>query len=483
MLQWLYERFANLFQDGLFAFNNQHELMTNYRIRVQKTSQEIEIEQEAIARMIRYGLGKGISRNKNSLAEKTLKIKQHFLDDDIVEKAKRYIDNVARFRYELPRPVTGKTEVFLPEDLPIVLKNSKLPNNKIRARKMRQALEMCEQFELDCLIIPQYRIYKGFILEQRLPIPKNCFHVQKEVYAENHEAFKRAAAQLTVFLFRSSTGDIFSLDQHLFQDYGPAGRYDNFPLYIEDGVGKVGLIDLEHFNVAPPGRTLTIQGVLSRAKSAIALFPYHLNEILTAARKISSLVDEPAILKNLETFTRGVQRLYQVSYKDYRAFLEQNEIDPEHPDKMVSLTLQRKEAIKATIIEFILNLEPKSRFFDKNDKEKLLRFFTNNRQAFEEAISETIDLTVSYPQDYLKSLLENHREPISSYGELMTQRTLLFQKNEKSRCELHDVIADKFGLPLEFSRIVTKAIYTEMAKGGEMSCYIPDYQHTEYFQI
>lgn len=477
MFKWLREKASNLFQGIREIFSNLRRFFGSFFER--KMSQE---EQKAIEKMKRYGLGRGIGRNK----AKITKIQEHFLPDDIVKKAKRYIDNKNDI-WNLAQAQDGITNVFLPEDLPIVLKNSSHPKNKLRGRKMRQALEICEQYNLDCLIIPKYRVYNGFIMEQRLPIPKNRNHIQWEIYAENHEAFKKAAKQLTIFLFRSNTNDLFSRKKHIFENYGAIGRYDNFPLYIdENGVGKVGLIDLEGFNVILQNRDLSRGEVIQRAKSAIAFFPYHLEEILTAIREIAPLIDDPAILSNLDTFAEEVQMVYKVSYQDYREFLMQNNIAPAHPNNMVSLTTQRKEYIKKAVIDFIYDQEYEY-------KDQLLEVFAGIRQAFEDAFSEIVDLTVAYPQDRLKSNLKNlmqNGEIISSYGELMTHRTLFFKRGEEARYELDNAILKKLGLNGLVSLHIIKAliniikteIYSEMVNAGEMS-YYRNNAYGEYFQI
>ena len=91
------------------------------------------------------------------------------MSDDLLEQAKPYIDTPSQL-HNLPKSPEGKTAVYLPEGLPIVLKESGSPENQKRLDQMKEARAICNRLECRHLVIPKARVYANFIIEQRLPI-------------------------------------------------------------------------------------------------------------------------------------------------------------------------------------------------------------------------------------------------------------------------------------------------------------------------
>ncbi|MFI5344336.1 MAG: hypothetical protein ACHQUC_08970, partial [Chlamydiales bacterium] len=149
-----------------------------------------------------------------------------------------------------------------------------------RLISMEQAHEICERNGYKDLIIPQARGYGEFLVERKLPFEQNSYtHIK--LYAENHDKFDNAVTEFTGFLCQSFLCDII--------DERGLGRYDNVPLYIEDGQGKIGLIDLEQFY---PNVGEVEDWLFLRCRDAVRLFPYHLDKIIEVAKKIDPSIEE-----------------------------------------------------------------------------------------------------------------------------------------------------------------------------------------------
>lgn len=97
---------------------------------------------------------------------KAEKERQHLLHYSLLEKAKLYVD-IPSNRKGLPIAPMCKTNVYLPQE-PIVLKHTGAPKNQERFDQMKEAREICSGYKH--LVIPKARVYRDFIVEERLPI-------------------------------------------------------------------------------------------------------------------------------------------------------------------------------------------------------------------------------------------------------------------------------------------------------------------------
>lgn len=178
------------------------------------------------------------------------------------------------------RALNGKSTVYLPKESSYVYKRINADMAENRLMSMEQAHEICERSGYRDLVIPQARGYGEFLIEKKLPFNQNSYTHMK-LYAENHDKFDNAVTEFMGFLCQSYLCDI--IDEH------GLGRYDNVPLYIEDGQGKIGLIDLEQFY---PVVGEVEDWLFARCLDAVRLFPFHLDQIMEVAKKIDPAIEE-----------------------------------------------------------------------------------------------------------------------------------------------------------------------------------------------
>jgi hypothetical protein len=178
------------------------------------------------------------------------------------------------------RALNGKSTVYLPKESSYVYKRINADMAENRLMSMEQAHEICERSGYQDLVVPQARGYGEFLIEKKLPFEQNSYTHMK-LYAKNHEKFDNAVTEFMGFLCQSYLSDII--------DERGLGRYDNVPLYIEDGRGKIGLIDLEQFY---PVVGEVEDWLFVRCQDAVRLFPYHLDQIMEVAKKIDPAIEK-----------------------------------------------------------------------------------------------------------------------------------------------------------------------------------------------
>lgn len=188
----------------------------------------------------------------------------------------------------MDRAQGGKTKVFLPPTLPIAIKECGREKALERLYKMQKVRSIL--FDSSPLIVPKAALHGKFLIEERLPININPYH-NICTYLENLESFDEAVKDMVHLFFNtyisllliskiSSTGELFFTGV----------RYDNIPLYLEDGpdgkVGKIGLIDLERI-MDPSERSDTYKMCV-----LATIFPYHADIIIEEALEYCSFDED-----------------------------------------------------------------------------------------------------------------------------------------------------------------------------------------------
>lgn len=399
------------------------------------------------------------------------------LSDALFEQAKLYIDAPANLR-NLPRASSGRTPVYLPEKLPIVLKQSGSLKNQNRLDKMEQGRDLCENNGYKHLVIPKARVYRNFIIESRLPIPIHDTKEQIGFYKENRERFASAVEEFTGFLCQSSLADITGSGNNPYGTLSetPMGRYDNIALYLEAGQGKIGLVDLAEFTLG-----CSKDDYVSRCRDAVHLFPYHLDEILKAAKKFDPNIE--AHRGYLEKERDGALKRFKLAYEDHLDFVDKKGISTENPLAFEKLGKVRTEQLQK-VIEEELYREHTDAFYkgclgalpDKT----LISF---NEKAFPQILDATYTL--------LNDLLESNQKikgTISTRTQLLSIRTLKFgypcsafdkfvQTTSKSLNMLD--FGDVFDRD-RFSILLFDVILKELEKGGEIAYYNPRFGYGDY---
>lgn len=184
-----------------------------------------------------------------------------------------------------PQASSGITPVYFPVTLPqIVLKDCKEGQKACtaalsaakRVKKTQTALRLCRQNRYQHLVVPRAVSSKGWCIEDRLPLNTDSLY-QKQLYLDHPEKFTEAIVELTDFFFHATIGDLIVNKNGV-----ETIRHDNLPLYLEQGKGKIGLIDLEHMTIR---RKVPYKFSLPKLETLMKIFPLHSNEILKTVQK------------------------------------------------------------------------------------------------------------------------------------------------------------------------------------------------------
>lgn len=400
---------------------------------------------------------------------KTNKEIKHLLSHALLEKAKPYIDNQ---NLNLPRATSGIAPVYLPHELPIVLKQSGSPENQLRFDQMKLGREICEKSGYENLIIPKARVYKNFIIESRLPITEHGTKEQIGLYIENCDRFTNAVKEFIGFLCQSELTDITSRSVPYSKlTKMPVGRYDNIALYLEENRGKIGLIDLERFT---PGCDKSKKDwCILKCRDAIHLFPYHFNQIMDIAIKFDPDIERSR--KDLEKERDEVLKFFKLAYEDHFDFIKEKRISLENPSELVEINSVRIDSIKAAIVSLI----KKTNTYCLGEKPE------ETMALFEKSFPIILDLTATFISENLKNKIKPTKEAISSYRQLLSHRTLRFSIHDKSYKDLQIKVASELKmmsfredwLRKNYALIVIQGIFEELANGREIAYYNPRFEY------
>ncbi len=380
------------------------------------------------------------------------KIKQKYVQEfTLFKQAMPFIDKPEKLT-GMPKASNGKTLVYLPPELPFVLKQTGSPYNKTRFDKMKVGREVCNNSNYSHLIIPEARVYKNFIIEHRLPILE-AYDKKALIgfYVENKELFSKAVREFTGFLCQAHLPDITSgMTRDPFYSLCEADlliRHDNVALYLENGVGKIGLIDVENLLLIP--KTLQKREALRACQETVRFFPYHLEVIIEAAKKFDPDIEShrPVLEKERERLLK----FFKKAYFEHLEFINLKNIDLADPVKFGVISFSKKEKIQENL-ETILKAENQDSWY-KNclgvNPEETLNYFR------EESFPAIIEAILKLIPDLLHANLQHHakEEAISSYSKLLLVRTLEF---ESDHCvEIYEDLKNFVKLKLEKLQIAS----------------------------
>jgi len=393
------------------------------------------------------------------------------LSNALFEQAKSSIDSVSTHYYDLPRASAGATRVYLPKELPIVLKHSGSPENIERFEKMQQARDLCNRNGYEKLIIPKARIYKDFIIESRLPIARHNTKEQIGLYIENRKLFTKAIQEFTGFLCQSSLADIIGGgDPYNTLFTTRVGRYDNVPLYLEEGQGKIGFVDLETFSPYD-NYEREKEWCFYACNTAVVLFPYHLDEIMSAAQKFDPNIEQ--YRKYLEQIKDKTLKCFKLVYEDHLEFIREKRITLEHPLAFEKMGLDGTQQLKKAIGKQLLK-EQESWDHEKclgEEPDKTLACF--NEKAFPLILEAAYKLI----HDKLGRNMRT-KEAISSVPELVSIRTLQFVTQNLEGSKFYDLIHNQLeSINIDDAHVITSiiidVIFNELVNMKCIAYYIP----------
>jgi hypothetical protein len=383
-----------------------------------------------------------------------------FFNRTLFESAKSYMDTSSR----LDDAFQLRAGIFVPKDLPIIIKaqNGKW-SAADRFKKMQQAFELSYKNGYEHIVIPQARIYGNFIIETLLPVKtKSSTIEQMGLYIENRTQFSDAIKEFTGFLCQSYLGDILgnNRDPYGALSNSPMPRYDNLPLYIVDGQGKIGLVDLEEFHLCKPN------SIYSRVLNVVHLYPYHLEEILNAAKKFDPDIEKCRKLLFAER-DKALKRL-KIAYEDHLKFIQEKKLSIEHPLFFKKVEPNKIKDIQQAISQSLLEAHESDDICEGclgNEPEKVLVSFNEKTSMILEVIYEVI-------QDELDFNLKE-KGPISSTCQLLSIRTVLLDGGRIFE-KLTGLIADelkKLNIKYIKPTRVIDTICEELVKLGYASYY------------
>jgi len=412
----------------------------------------------------------------------------------LFEKSKKYMD-VNFDVTKLSRAPAGKTQVYLPKDLPIVLKLSGSPQNKQRFEQMQQAREILKKNHYQHLVIPKARINGEWIIESRLSIAEHELKKVIGFYKENTAFFTEAVKEFTGFLCQGEFTDFVSYSNSVMEmgfRFAGVGRYDNVTLLsIENGIGKIGLIDLEHFT---PG-TQSIN-YFESCLSAICLFPYHFQEIVEEVSKYCpSLMSDGENKERLEKCRDDALGRFRDFYEVHLAFIQEKQITMDNPLKMVEISDDRRLVITDKILSRVREEHQKERGPLQNclgaSSEDTLKLLQDNCSKILDSVLDFLSQSIKE-----KIVLEGN---VSSDRELLDYRTLFVRCDGQSldgmNRGIYDILCpiiaatDKNSsikknkdfseqlkqmlIPVKMADVIVDCIFQQLLEGREIAYYHP----------
>jgi hypothetical protein len=229
-------------------------------------------------------------------------VRKHFISEPLRKEAALRIEDVGRLAL-MPLASSGVHVVYLPEDLPVVLKKLGTKSAKNRFWANWNAAHLCKRFRYMHLVVPKCIKHKDFTIEEKFPVDKVTLKSQTELYMKNRSQFSEVAKEWISFLLGSELDDILTLD-HPYKkgEPIPLARSDNLPLFLDKGKGKIALVDLGGYRLREQDPSK--EEVYACVKSALALFPSHLEEICSVANV--SVADFMELSQKTETLFQTI---------------------------------------------------------------------------------------------------------------------------------------------------------------------------------
>ena len=359
--------------------------------------------------------GKTIGSWNGRQAERVLILQNSCCDLNVLLERSREIKAI-------PRASSGSAPVYFPVNQPVVWKQTGEEKGAVRWNNMRIIQNICFQNRYEHLIIPAARLCGSFLIEERLPIIEFSQKGQVALYTENTQLFSSAVKEFTQLLCRVVYPDILTFIHPYKKDFDiPIARYDNIPFFLENGMGKIGLIDLEEVQLQK--KDLSKKEVEEIAKKALFLFPYHFFEITTTLEEL--FPDLELDIDALQEEHSNIIRNFNSIYLDHINFI----LNKKESLKKPFISIKRKNEI----IEVVL----KSELFEK-------------------------DFALEVLENLIKKIENTIQKPIpSSRSELAISRTAIIP--------IEEIIPPKLYNPSKHNVLLLK-IFEELVEGLDI-CY------------
>lgn len=392
---------------------------------------------------------------------KAIEIKEHYLNLELFKKATYYTNKTANLRGE-PRAVNGIAMVYLPRDIPIVLKCIGDSLSQRRFKKILQARKICQKNSYKDLVVPRARVHGDFLLESRLPIMVHDFREQVGLYVDNRDKFTSAIREFAGFLFQTTLHDIVGRPEIFYTKLTDTeiGRYDNVALYLEETEGKIGLVDLEQFD--PNCDKTDDRWCYSRCETLICLFPLHFDEILNVAKEYDPTIDN--FREDLEKIRDKACSFFKMIYIDHDEFIKHHHITIENSTRIVEIKPENYLNIHEEIRLFIHNSHQGHYGSDSQNclgvdpKDTLIQL--------EKKFPEVIQATTNFLSKMIRlSLMQRSaKQSHISERDLIFFRAINFSNQHPECTALKKIIKSKFEmLELDYFEFI-KVIFLSLVK-------------------
>lgn len=253
-----------------------------------------------------------------------------------------------------PKAERGHIPVYFPLSIPgVVIKEANNP--KMRMTKMTEMRQLCKDLKLSHMTVPSAHLHRHpesahthYLIEKRLPLPSVHWMSQIELYCENKDRFTDAVVEFTKIYCLTSFDDLVQSGGGIaILSEAATLRTDNAPLYIEKGVGKMGLIDLEHWFLEIKPDLTTFKHLYDLA----SFFPHHCKEIIAAAESIGyGILPETVRVKMGESAAKAIDGFNKI-YFHYCSYLQKKGITLETATTTISLTEEQKDSLIEKMLE------------------------------------------------------------------------------------------------------------------------------------
>lgn len=386
--------------------------------------------------------------------------KVHALSEQAFQKGQRYIDGKNYFHFR--RAEGGSTPVFLPPDLPVVLKKSG-DGSEERLVKMAQARSLCETLNTQCLVIPEARRHGEFLVEDRLPLMGVAPFSQMGLYLRNKEKFTRAIRELTAFLCVARMSDLVNTRDVFLRD-APAGvaRFDNIPLYLEGGQGKIGLVDLEH--LSHPGELYSWGW-----QQLITFFPYHFEDILEVVQHM--LPNDQFPKEELEKSRDSALKTYEMGYIRHREYLDKHGITSATASDLPQVSQEQQEKVSSSVKKFMeewYNYDSENDYFNYRHRP----LSKEERQEMHALVDQTVPTAINLLQKRFGKVIAKCKE---SEEDLVDCRSFLmsFSSDDKTNCYLRSELRMDERNGGSYAEVILHHLLERMRETGIVYDYIP----------
>lgn len=371
----------------------------------------------------------------------------------------------------LPQAEGGRAAVFLPKELPIVIKcpreNQSEEDIQNRLEKMYKARELCEEHHISNISVPEGHMHGPFIIESRIPFKSNNTIQQIGLYCENREKFTQVAKEFVRLLCFGETKDFVGNTESVFSRLAEKGlqpRFDNIPIYIENGIGKMGLVDTEDFT--PRTTKPTTSEVLTAVNWALRVFPFHKDAIVEEALKVDPEIANH--MKDIDAYQQSGEEYYQLMYEGHKDFLNARGIDPAHAAQPVEVKAERREQVKQIlypeIVSFLTDYNQSEDFPITPEREQKIR------QCLQQHADTLIDYMLAMVNDKLasehKAISSKTAQEELSLPQIATCRTFHLKLREAYDALFGDDPFESFKGLTTFGAFVQELIPRERMKRG-----------------